>query len=60
MPDWIRRVLVHSLLIGGMALWVGLFGPTAMGSKFVNNYNLPDLDWYTIETEHFNVHYPVS
>ena len=27
---------------------------------FWSNYNHPDLDWYTIETEHFRVHYAVS
>lgn len=29
-------------------------------AKFVFPYNHPDLDWYSIETEHFVVHYPVS
>ena len=29
-------------------------------AKFVSPYNHPDLEWYTIETEHFAVHYPVS
>ncbi len=29
-------------------------------AKFTQPYNHPDLDWYTIETEHFYVHYPVS
>ena len=29
-------------------------------AKNVFPYNHPDLDWYTIETEHFFVHYPVS
>ena len=29
-------------------------------AKFVFPYNHPDLEWFTIETEHFFVHYPVS
>ncbi len=29
-------------------------------AKFVSAYNHPDLDWYSIETEHFVVHYPQS
>ena len=34
--------------------------PEAEASKFANAYNMPDLAWKTIETEHFRVHYPVS
>ena len=33
--------------------------PTAE-AKFVSPYNHPDLDWFSIETEHFVVHYPKS
>ncbi len=29
-------------------------------AKFAQLYNHPDLKWYSIETEHFVVHYPVS
>jgi hypothetical protein len=29
-------------------------------AKFVSLYNHPDLEWYSIETDHFVVHYPVS
>ncbi|MFZ5476925.1 MAG: hypothetical protein ACOZNI_09145 [Myxococcota bacterium] len=29
-------------------------------AKFVFPYNHPDLEWYSIETEHFVVHYPQS
>lgn len=36
------------------------FEQDASAFKWVSNYNHPDLDWYTIETEHFSVHYPVS
>ena len=37
------------------ALWSG-----AAEAKNVFLYNHPDLDWYSIETEHFVVHYPQS
>jgi len=36
-----------------------VFGGEAQ-AKFVFNYNHPDLEWYTIETDHYMVHYPVS
>jgi len=29
-------------------------------AKFVFAYNHPDLEWYTIETDHYMFHYPVS
>jgi hypothetical protein len=32
----------------------------AHASKFVFPYHHPDLEWFTIEGEHFYVHYPVS
>lgn len=45
----------------GFALGVGsLLAPTNASAKFVFPYNHPDLEWYTIETEHFFIHYPVS
>ncbi len=34
--------------------------PTTAEAKWVFPYNHPDLKWYTIETDHFYVHYPVS
>ena len=34
--------------------------PSIAEAKFIFPYNHPDLDWYTITTEHFYVHYPVS
>ena len=37
-----------------------LVGSQPAQAKFVFPYNHPDLDWYSIETEHFVVHYPVS
>ena len=52
----ISRIAVAALTLGlgSMAL-----APQAE-AKFVSPYNHPDLDWYTIDTEHFAVHYPVS
>ncbi len=47
--------LVPALLL---ALCVA-FAPRAE-AKFTFPHNHPDLDWYTIETEHFAVHYPMS
>ncbi len=29
-------------------------------AKFVFAQNHPDLEWYTIETDHYFVHYPIS
>ena len=29
-------------------------------AKFVFAQNHPDLEWYTIETDHYYVHYPIS
>ena len=52
-----NRTLTRFLLLW-MACLLGL--PKAAEAKFVFNHNHPDLDWYTIETEHFSVHYPVS
>jgi hypothetical protein len=37
-----------------------LVAPGVAHAKNVFPYNHPDLDWYTIETDHFFVHYPVS
>ncbi len=33
---------------------------SAYAGKFSFPYHHPDLEWYTIETEHFMVHYPIS
>ena len=33
--------------------WLGLMSPEAAAEKWVTPYNFTDLDWYTIETEHF-------
>lgn len=42
-------------LLAAAAVW-----PGEAQAKFVFPYNHPDLDWYSIETEHFVVHYPKS
>ena len=41
---------------------LGVFGGAtpAAAEKFFALYNYPDLDWYVIHTEHFNVFYPKS
>ena len=49
------RFLALVALTGAAALWSG-----PAEAKFVFPYNHPDLDWYSIETEHFVVHYPES
>ena len=41
-------------------LSLGLFSNTADASRWVFPYNHTDLDWYTLETDHFAFHYPVS
>ena len=51
----LSRIASGALALIGAAL----YAPTA-DAKFVFPYNHPDLDWYSIETEHFVVHYPVS
>ncbi|MCB9761924.1 MAG: PD40 domain-containing protein [Alphaproteobacteria bacterium] len=49
-----------SKIVAGTALAAGLTWSPKADAKFVFPYNHPDLDWYSIETEHFYVHYPVS
>jgi hypothetical protein len=39
-------------------LGVGL--PDAEASRYAMEHNHPDLRWFTIETEHVSIHYPVS
>lgn len=43
----------------GLAAGAGLWSPVAE-AKFVFPQNHPDLEWQSIETEHFFVHYPTS
>ena len=55
------KPLTRMALMGlGLAGSFALATMEAEASKFVSDYNMPDLKWKTIETEHFNVHYPVS
>jgi len=56
MRNQIIRFLLSAVLV------LGVFGGAtpAAAEKFFNLYNYPDLDWYVIHTEHFNVFYPVS
>lgn len=51
----IAKTLLAAALIGGLTL-----SSEAQAEKFAYPYHTPDLDWYTIETEHFEIHYPVS
>ena len=41
-------------LLSGMAL------PEAQASRYAMEHNHPDLRWFTIDTEHVSIHYPVS
>jgi len=49
------RTVLAAALLGGV-----LLAPGTAEAKFVFPYNHPDLEWYSIETEHFVVHYPKS
>ncbi|MGB0640747.1 MAG: hypothetical protein ACPGTU_15520, partial [Myxococcota bacterium] len=53
----LRRLItvVSALFVIGVTVT-----PSVAEAKFVTPYNHPDLDWYTIETEHYSVHYPIS
>ena len=46
--------------IAGIAVMATAALSNVAHAKFVFPYNHPDLDWYSIETEHFVVHYPQS
>ena len=48
------KLLPAALIAAGLG-----FAPPAE-AKFTFTHNHPDLDWYTIETEHFAVHYPMT
>ncbi len=50
---------ISAVIIGSLFALVSAFSGTAE-AKFVFAQNHPDLEWYTIETEHFHVHYPIS
>ena len=40
--------------------WLAVTSPEAEAAKWVTPYNFTDLEWHTIETEHFAFHYPKS
>ncbi|MEC7241595.1 MAG: hypothetical protein VXW32_10185 [Myxococcota bacterium] len=48
------------LATAAMVASVGTLSMDAEAKLFWSEYNHPDLEWFTIETEHFNVHYAVS
>jgi hypothetical protein len=48
--------LASAALVASLSTW----STPADAKLFWSNYNHPDLDWFTIETDHFNVHYAVS
>ncbi len=54
MRNLLRNAVPAAVLVAALAA-----SPTAE-AKFVSPYNHPNLDWYSIETEHFVVHYPKS
>ena len=49
------------MLLGGIrAFWTVMASWLALAGGIAHAANQPDLAWYTIDTEHFAVHYPVS
>ena len=58
--DMKTRALSRLLVGGGLLAAAVLGSPDAEATRWVFPYNHTDLEWYTIETEHFEVHYPVS
>lgn len=53
------RNFLRTLGLGAVLATVATWSDEAH-AKFVFPYNHPDLEWYSIETEHFVVHYPKS
>ena len=47
-------------LLGGLALVGSIMLPTQASAQWLGEHPLPDLQWYTIEGDHFYVHYQVS
>jgi len=45
---------------GALALSMATWSPEADAKMFMSPYNHPDFEWFTIETEHFRVHYAIS
>ena len=54
------RSLLHLIPGALAAAALALASPVAHAGKFVYPYNHTDLAWYSIETEHFVIHYPQS
>ena len=54
------RSLLHLIPGALAAAALALASPDASAGKFVFPYNHTDLAWYSIETEHFVIHYPQS
>lgn len=56
-----RSLLRAVGLSAALGLGLAALAPqAAQAETFTSLYHRPDLKWYTIETEHFLVHYPVS
>ncbi|MEC7986511.1 MAG: hypothetical protein VX278_15200, partial [Myxococcota bacterium] len=51
------KTLIRTLIL---SLWLAVLAPAAEAARYVFPYNHPDLNWKTLETEHFAFHYPVS
>lgn len=47
-------------MLRSLFLSIALLAPAPALAKNVFDHNHPDLDWYSIESEHFVVHYPQS
>ena len=56
----LRNLLSLRFLVALLVVGVAAIASPPAEAKFAFDYNHPDLNWYTIETEHFFVHYPVS
>jgi len=58
MASTLKNLWTRAALALTVALGVSLTPPAE--AKFAMSYNMPDLEWYSITTEHFVTHYPVS
>lgn len=59
LPHASKAGLLSRTLLASLAV-LSLDAAQPAEAKFAQLYNYPDLKWYSIETEHFVVHYPVS
>ncbi len=53
----LQRLILGTAMAGTLGLSLA---PSTADAKFVSIYNHADLEWYSIDTEHFVVHYPQS